>query len=89
MSTPTTSGFKDRKTGTVYELADATAREAAAKAVQFEEQELTSEQQTQARENIGAMGADALPALPTINGTYKLVCTVTNGEPTLTWETQE
>lgn len=55
MPTPEAKGFKDRNTGTVYALNDETARAAAAKAVQFEEQSLTSEQQAQARTNIGAV----------------------------------
>lgn len=54
MPTPKATGFKDRKTSTIYELSDEIARAAVAKAVRFEAQELTEEQQAQARTNIGA-----------------------------------
>ena len=77
MPTPEVKGFKDRTTGTTYALNDETARALAAKAVQFEAQELTSEQKAQARTNIGAMGAtDVESAIAATNGNvtklYKL-----------------
>ena len=42
-----------------YEIVDEAARKKVAQAVSYTEQELTPEQQAQARKNIGALGATA------------------------------